>query len=70
MVQENEIVTLINFHWKIIKSKNILTPYKNILLVLGKNTERVGFEPTDEITRQTISNRSLSTTQPPLLKNI
>ena len=28
--------------------------------------ERVGFEPTDSFSYQTISSRSLSTTQPPL----
>ena len=34
------------------------------------NTERVGFEPTDSFSYQTISSRSLSTTQPPLLSKI
>ncbi len=33
-----------------------------------QNTERVGFEPTDSFSYQTISSRSLSTTQPPLPK--
>ena len=35
-----------------------------------KNAERVGFEPTDSFSYQTISSRSLSTTQPPLLNKI